>query len=378
MKIAYDAKRITNNLTGLGNYSRFVVNNLAKEFPSDEFLMLSPDKAKDGIKELINNSLNLRFISPSNNLKGIGKALWRSWCISKDIVSIKPDLYHGLTNELPFSIKKTGITSVVTIHDLIFLHYPKFYKVIDRFIYNYKFKKACKAASHIVAVSECTKNDIIKFYNIAPEKISVIYQGCNSQFMIKANKETRHNIAKKFDLPKDFILSVGTIEERKNLLLTLKALNKSELNNKLIVIGKRTKYAKKVDKFIADNDMQDQVIFLNNVGADELPVIYQLASLFVYPSLYEGFGIPIIEALHSNIPVIAATGSCLEEAGGECTLYVNPYNHIELAKCMELVLGDKTVCENMIYEGAKHIKKFEHNELTLQMMNLYKTLVVSE
>ncbi len=374
MKIVYDAKRITNNLTGLGNYSRFVVNNLAKFFKQDDFLLLSSNPCKNGIEDLVSFSKNLKLILPSTKPKGLKKALWRSWGISKDINKLNPDLYHGLTNELPFSIKKTGVKSIVTIHDLIFLHYPHFYKAIDRTIYNYKFRRACINANHIVAVSECTKRDIIRFYGIQADKISVIYQGCHEQFMQQANEEIKKQVAQKLNLPKNFILSVGTVEERKNLLLTVKALKESNLDNKLVVIGKRTKYAQQVDAFIQENNMQEQVIFLSNVSYTELPIVYQLASLFIYPSLYEGFGIPIIEALHSLVPVIAATGSCLEEAGGNSSLYANPHNHAELAEAIQLVLSDEKLREKMIIEGIKHVQKFNHEELSKQMMTLYQEL----
>ncbi len=375
MKIAYDAKRITNNFTGLGNYSRFVVNNLAEQFIHDEFLFFSPNEAKGKIRMLISKNQNLKFLFPEKKMNSISKNYWRSWGIAKDIIKNKPDIYHGLTNELPLSIEKTGIPSIVTIHDLIFLNYPRFYKSIDRKIYNYKAQKACENATHIVAVSQCTKRDLVKHYKISPNKISVVYQGCSTKFMQKASNEDKEELASKFNLPQNFILSVGTIEERKNLLLVLKALKVSNLNNKLVVVGRHTKYMNKLTSFIAENKMQEQVIFLKEVDANDLPLIYQQASLFVYPSLYEGFGIPVIEALHSEVPVIAATGSCLEEAGGESSLYVNPHDYKDLAEKMKWVLGDKQQQNRMISESLNHVKQFEHAKLTKQMMDLYKNVI---
>ncbi|MFV0365725.1 MAG: glycosyltransferase family 4 protein [Mangrovibacterium sp.] len=371
MRITYDAKRITNNLTGLGNYSRFVVNNLALQFPKDEFFLLAANACKKGLGELIYASKNLQLLLPKKKQTGIKKSIWRTWGIQHDINALHANIYHGLTNELPFSIKKTGVKSVVTIHDLIFLRYPRFYKAIDRTIYNYKFRRACKDADHIVAVSECTKRDITQFYGITPEKISVIYQGCHEQFKQNSTDEQQLLVRQKFNLPEEFILSVGTVEERKNLLLIVKALKASGLSTKLIVIGRKTKYARQVDEFIAQNQMQEQVTYLDRIDYTELPVIYQLASLFVYPSLYEGFGIPIIEALHSRVPVIAATGSCLEEAGGASSIYVNPHNETELAEKMQLVLNDGELRNKMIADGLQHVLKFEDAKLSKQMMNLY-------
>ncbi|MFV0484035.1 MAG: glycosyltransferase family 4 protein [Bacteroidales bacterium] len=375
MKLAYDAKRITNNYTGLGNYSRFVVNNLAEQYTEDRFLLFSPDEAKPAMRELISKSENIEFLLPRKKLNNIGKAVWRSRSITKDIVQAKPNLYHGLTNELPFTIKETSIPAIVTIHDLIFLHYPQFYKFIDRKIYNYKFRRACEDASHVVAVSECTKRDIIRFYKIAPEKISVIYQGCNPMFMQKASVERRAEVKEKFKLPSEFILSVGTVEERKNLLLAVKALKASKLDIKLVVIGRRKKYAEQLDAFIEQNGMQGQVLFLKDVAAEELPTIYQCASLFVYPSLYEGFGIPLIEALHSEIPVIGASGSCLEEAGGADSVYVSPHNHEELAEKIKWILSDRQQAQTMVDKGLEHVKKFAHKKVTREMMELYQSIL---
>ncbi|MFV0507049.1 MAG: glycosyltransferase family 4 protein [Bacteroidales bacterium] len=371
MKLAYDAKRITNNYTGLGNYSRFVVNNMAEQYPEDKLLLFSPDKAKPAMMELISKSNNMEFMLPRKNLNNIRKAIWRSRGMTNDILHAKPDLYHGLTNELPFSIKSIGVPTIVTIHDLIFLHYPQFYKFIDRKIYNYKFRRACEDSAHIVAVSECTKRDIINFYKIAPKKVSVIYQGCNSLFMQKSSTDQKAEVKKKFHLPSEFILSVGTIEERKNLLLTVRALKASKLDIKLVVIGRRKKYAKQVDTFIEQNRMQGQVLFLKDVEFEELPTIYQLSSLFVYPSLYEGFGIPIIEALHSEVPTIGASGSCLEEAGGEGAVYINPHNHGELAEKMKWILSNKQQAQNMIDKGLEHVQNFDHEKVTKEMRELY-------
>ncbi|MFV0344716.1 MAG: glycosyltransferase family 4 protein [Bacteroidales bacterium] len=375
MKLAYDAKRITNNYTGLGNYSRFVVNNLAEQYTEDSFLLFSPDEAKPAMRELISKSENIEFLLPRKKLNNIGKAVWRSRSIAKDIMQAKPDLYHGLTNELPFTIKKTSIPAIVTIHDLIFLHYPQFYKFIDRKIYNYKFRRACEDASHVVAVSECTKRDIIRFYKIDPKKISVIYQGCSPMFMQKASVEQRAEVKEKFNLPSEFILSVGTVEERKNLLLTVKALKASKLDIKLVVIGRRKKYAEQLDAFIEQNGMQGQVLFLKDVEVKELPTIYQLASLFVYPSLYEGFGIPLIEALHSEIPVIGASGSCLEEAGGADSVYASPLNHEELAEKIKWILSDRQQAQTMVDKGLEHVKKFAHKKVTREMMELYQSIL---
>ena len=141
-------------------------------------------------------------------------ALWRTFFIKRGLLQDGVQLYHGLSNELPVGIHRTGIRSVVTIHDLIFLRYPQYYHRLDRIIYNRKFNNACRKADRIVAVSECTKRDIVKFYGISPEKIDVVYQRCETVFARPVSKKEKDRVRAAYGLPERFILSVGTIEER--------------------------------------------------------------------------------------------------------------------------------------------------------------------
>jgi len=375
MKIGFDAKRITQNATGLGNYGRFVVDALAEQYPEDDFLLYSPEKVREHLKDLIPAQENIFYNYPKKSYRILSKGIWRSYGIIEDLKRSEVDLFHGLSNELPLGIKKIEIPAVVTVHDLIFLRYPQFYKKIDREIYKFKYQKACNRADQIIAVSETTKKDIINLFRIPDKKISVVYQGCNSLFLQQYSDEKKKSIQLKFGLPNQYILSVGTIEHRKNLLLVVKALKESKLDIKLVVVGKQTSYAHLVKEYILNNKMQDQVLFLNNVSFTELPLIYQMASLFVYPSLFEGFGIPILEALHSCVPVIAATGSCLEEAGGPGSLYVDPANEHELAEKMKWVFTSPEKANQMRIAGKKYASRFLAPQIAQDLMTIYRKFV---
>lgn len=156
-----------------------------------------------------------------------------------------------------------------------------------------------------------------------------------------------NDIQKRYHIPSHYILYVGSIEERKNLLLIVRALQQLNKDIHLIAIGKRTPYTDIVEAYIKENNMQQQVSILSNVPFDDLPGFYQMADLFIYPSFFEGFGIPIIEALHSNVPVIAATGSCLEEAGGPDSLYVEPNDVNDLSEKIDWILSTPAQAELM-------------------------------
>jgi glycosyltransferase involved in cell wall biosynthesis len=314
---------------------------------------------------------NISFIFP----RGIAKtfsSLWRIFGIKKDIRESKISVYHGLSNELPFGIKNTGVKSTVTIHDLIFLRYPEYYKPIDRFIYRLKFQYACKKADKIIAVSECTKRDIVSFFHTPEYKIVVIYQGCHPIYNEKVSEEKKKAVAEKYHLPSRFLLNVGSIEARKNLLLTVKVLKKIPEDIHLVAVGKSTPYQMEVEKYAEKSGIASRLHILNNVSFEDLPAIYQSAVLFVYPSFFEGFGIPVIEALSSEIPVIAATGSCLEEAGGPGSIYVNPNDDTELSEQIMEILNDRELTNKMIETGKEQVKRFSEESIASEIINLYK------
>ncbi|WP_316832233.1 glycosyltransferase family 1 protein [Pedobacter aquatilis] len=370
MKIGYDGKRAANNLTGLGNYSRSLIESLATQFPENQYLVYTP-KVKTA-KQIDS------FFSKDNILLKLPKSgpfLWRSLNILKDLVKDDVQLFHGLSHEIPLAIQHTRIKSVVTIHDLIFLRFPSYYKFIDRKLYEWKSKSACKRANRIIAISEKTKADIIEFYGIDPDKIDVIYQSCDDSFKCNLDADTLNRINLTYKLPERYILNVGTIEARKNLKLLVQALKNVDEAYKLVVIGKQTAYFKTVEKEIQQLGLNGRIIFLQNIPFSDLPGIYQLAKLFVYPSFYEGFGIPIIEALYSGIPTIAATGSCLEEAGGPDSIYISPDNADELSAAINHVLSSTALQEHMKRKGLEFVQKFNSPVVTEQLINCYKNIL---
>lgn len=374
MKIGYDGKRAVQNATGLGNYSRYVVESLSAFAPENEYWLYAPSPRKNRqLSLLVEESKGLVSIHyPSSCLWKSMRALWRIGGIWKDLQRDEIELFHGLSNELPFTIRKARkVKSVVTVHDLIFLKLPHCFSPIDRWIYNQKCRYACRHADHIIAVSECTKRDIIRYYGISESKISVIYQGCNPIFSSSVPVDKRWEVACCYHLPKRYILSVGTIEERKNALTLVQALAHLPKELHLVLVGRPTVYTLKVKDFIHKAGLQERVHFLHGVSSDDLPAIYQCAESFVYPSVYEGFGIPVLEALHSGIPVVAATGSCLEEAGGAHSLYVAPYDVEALAAAIQKT-SVPSVRAAMIEEGRKWAKRFTPEQMAHDTMTCYR------
>lgn len=375
MKIAFDAKRALYNRTGLGNYSRFVINGLADAFPEYAYYLYAPGKGQEALREQLSPTPAIRYAYPKGAVNSLFPSLWRSKRIVRDLQRDGIELYHGLSNELPAKIAASGIPSVVTLHDLIFLRYPQLYKPIDRCIYTYKFREACRQADRVIAISDQTRRDILSFFRIPEEKIEIIYQGCDPVFGQPISAERKEAIRQKYNLPPAYILYVGSIEERKNLLLLMQAVKELKEDIAVVAIGKRTPYTRLIETYIDENRLAGRVRLLHTISYSELPAFYQMATLFVYPSFFEGFGIPILEAQQAGVPVIAATGSCLEEAGGPGALYTDPRDAKELRSLIESVLRNPALAESMRLKGWEYGQRFQPAKVATEMMQLYQRVI---
>ena len=384
MIIGYDAKRIVRNGTGLGSYGRTLVNDLARHDDLDMHLY-APDEGRDELRTQVSPGANWHFARSASGLyRRLPSGLWRTFGIVGDLKRDGIQLYHGLSGELPVGIRRSGIKSVVTIHDLIFLRHPEYYHWADTKIYAWKFRQAIREADHIIAISECTRRDIIELGQVDPARISLIYQSCaprfkNEELRIKAGEETSAAANSSLFILhssfKRYILSVGSIEERKNILLAVKALHWLPEDVGLVIAGRYTKYTDVVRRYTEESGLAPRVQILHGITDEELPALYAGAEAFVYPSRYEGFGIPIIEAISSGLPVVACTGSCLEEAGGPDSLYVGPDDAEAMAAALRQVLRGADGREERIRRSREYIRRFEGRDVAGQVIELYRSLL---
>ena len=411
MVLAFDAKRIVRNATGLGSYSRTLINSLSAADADSQFLLYAPDEGRDDLRNQIIQRPNVAFsfydsqtqskqsfiLHPSSFIpKGLRKSLWRSRGIVNDLQRDGVQLFHGLSGELPVGLRRAGIPGIVTIHDLIFLRHPEYYNPIDVFLYRRKFHATLREAERVVAISECTKRDILAYSDFPEDRIDVVYQSCGTRFREEADAETKAEVRTRYHLPEHYILSVGTIEPRKNALLAVKALKellpkatdgrdsgnsnllpyggrKGGGSLHLVLVGRQTSYVRKeILPFAGRNGLTDRIHLLSDVPNHHLPAIYQQALCFVYPSRYEGFGIPIIEAIQSRLPVVAATRSCLEEAGGPDSLYVHPDDAEALASAILRSLPGTEDREQRIQRSLQYIQRFENYDIAQQMLTEYE------
>jgi len=383
MNIGFDAKRAYHNQTGLGHYSRVLVHSLAQYYPDHEYYLFNPKRSTLFQFE----EANIHEILPRGFAGRLFPSAWRSSWVTKDLQKLKIDLYHGLSHEIPLGIQKTNIKSIVTIHDLIHERYPGQYNAIDVRIYNKKFRSACQRADRIVAISEQTKRDIIEFYGAAAEKITVCYQSCNPAFGGEYTDAQKKIVQLKYNLPAQFFLYVGSIIERKNLMNICKAIFtlRNELEIPLVVIGDGGKYKQQVKDYVKQNNLEKRIIFLSETSsaktskafqsAADFPQIYQSAIAMIYPSLFEGFGIPVLESLWSRLPVITSNTSSLPEVGENAACYINPQRAEEIAEAMKKIYLDVEFRAALKEKGWCQAQKFTQQKCADAVINVYKGVV---
>lgn len=371
-KIGYDAKRLFCNNTGLGNYSRQLVANYADFSEESEIYLYSAKTPQNSNTDPFFTD-RYKVVSPT----GGSSSYWRSFGMAKDINAHNLDIFHGLSNELPFSINKVNCMTAVTVHDLIYKFHPEDFPLIDRKMYNAKFKASCRNADAVIAVSEHTKKDIIKHFGIDEHKISVIYQSCAPVYKEQKDEEKATYIINKYGLPPQYLLYVGSVIERKNLLAAVKAMRllQGVIKLPLVVVGQGKNYKRKVLDYIKKHHLEDLVVFPKYVSNDDLPYLYKKARIFIYPSKYEGFGIPIIEALSSRTPVITSNITALPEAAGPGALYTHPDKPEEIADAIIRILTMPELYKQLINEGYNYISRFSPQKLNADLDQFYVNLM---
>lgn len=371
--IAFDGKRAVLNFTGIGNYSRLALESALPLLPDGSQLILYTPRVRPNSRlEKLAASPRVSISTPRTLLERLTPHIWRSKGIVKQMKRDKVDLYHGLSNELPLGIEHSGIPSVVTIHDLIFMRHPEFYHRADVEICRRKFEHAARVADRVIAISARTADDLRELFGIPQEKIRIVYQGCAPLFHRPVGTATMEHIRSRYGT---YIVGVGTIESRKNQLLAVRALPMLPPEVNLVLVGRRTAYARDIDREAARLGVSSRIFYPENVTVEDVHALFQGAGAASYPSFYEGFGIPVIEALASGTPVVAATGSCLEEAGGPGAIYVSPTDPEEFAHAVRRIISSPSLRADMVARGQEYIKRFAPENFGRGLVDVYDELL---
>jgi len=368
MNIGFDAKRAFHNFAGLGNYSRLLIQSLSDLNKDNRYFLYTPKYKPHPLHDFADSN-HCTIITPNGITSWLPSSFWRTFFMANHINTQNIDIFHGLSGELPVSMLK--MPKVVTIHDLIFMRYPEYYTVFDRNMYEKKFKHAGKIADKIIAISKQTADDCIRLLRVDPNKIEIVYQSCDPIFLTPKKDD---EISKKYGLPEKFILNIGTIEARKNLLNLVKALNFIDDDVSLVVIGRKTPYTALVETYMKEKNLSHRVKLMHDVPFRDFPAIYATAAAFAYPSVFEGFGIPVLEALSVGTPIATSNISSMPEVGGDAVLYFDPYNIVDIADKINLLLRDKETVAKLNHYRTTQLQKFSIQSIARNINEIYTNL----
>jgi glycosyltransferase involved in cell wall biosynthesis len=368
MKIGFIIDRLNRPLTGVGNY----VYHLTKEL-----LKIDKDKIY-----LINYNIfgdphvDNKIMIIKNYFKSFPKPyyFWNWYLNYKlNITNIGLDVIHSPESSTIY-MKLRFQKKIITVHDIRQYLYPDISNSMNKYGYKIFFPKALKSTDKIITVSHHTKNDIIKHFKIPENKIKVIHLAANENYKPLNEKEII-NIKQKYNLNYPFILYVGALEQHKNIPTLLKALyklKKQGIKHKLVITGKKGWKYKSIFETMEKLNLQKDVIFTGYVPDEDLPALYNAADLFVYPSLYEGFGLPPLEAMQCGTPVITSNTSSLPEVVGDAGIMVNPYDVDELANNIYEVLTNDGLREELSKKGLERAKLFSWKKCAEEHLKVYE------
>ena len=368
MNIGINALSIRNQYAGIGVYTINLIKALSQIDQNNRYVLFLYPENYHGFKVEQDNFENVLVHAPFHKYY-----MWEQLYLPFLVKKKQIDIIHGPRSVLPLLCK---IKSVVTIHDLAFLLFPEVMKFNPFNYWSVFVKRSALKADHIISVSESTKKDIVRSYNISEHKITVTHEACNNSFKRIEDESTLKRISQKYNLPERFILYVGTIEPRKNLNVLLEAMDilkkKYNLDIKLIMAGKRGwLYAGFFDT-LQRLGLGNNVIFTGYVPDEDLPGIYNLAEVFVYPSKYEGFGFPLLEAMSCGVPVIASNVSSIPEVLGDAGILVRHDDPKEFAHKIYELLTDKEIRVKMSSKGFERIKFFSWEKVAKETLKVYE------
>lgn len=378
MRIGIDIRLIGKKRTGDEVVFFNLVKNLAKIDSANEYFLFTDIVEEEVLDEIstridISGKENFRIVS----LKA-GKFKWNFWTLQKYLRKNPVDVYTTQYITPWFVPKKTKIITI--IHDISWNFFPEFIKFSDLFFLRTLIPISLKRADKIIAVSEFTRDEIIQFYKINPGKVECVYNSIGSEFSAEEiSEEKKRAVRKKYNLPEKFILYVGTLQPRKNvpMLVDAYAKIKEKLGDtKLVIVGnkKAHNYDEKIDGAVLKNKLENKIIFPGFIDEEDKVTVFQLAHCFVFPSFYEGFGVPILEAMSQNVPVLASDIPSLKEIGGEGALYFSVDSLDDFSKKLYDVCMDSILREKLTANGKKRVSFFSWEKSSRQTLAIYEKL----
>ncbi len=374
MRIAFDIRKL--NDFGIGTYIHNLILNLSALDQTDQFLLIAYPEEKEEIPTLPDN---FSFLCDHTR----GASLWNQWRLARDLRQNGVDLLHTphyqVSSFLPCK-------SIITIHDCVHILFPNY--APSRSVYEksrQSTRRAIQNSSHILTVSETTRRDLMRLFHIPEGKVTVVYNAIDERTVRNTDHDEQKRLLERYQIQDPFLLYAGNIRPHKNIARLIEAFSvlKSELrsddlwkNLKLLIIGDELSKHQVLRRTVARSGVQHDVRFLGFVPSDTLKVFYQSAQIFVFPSLYEGFGLPPLEAMANGTPVLTSNISSLPEVMGDAALMVNPENVFEIAREMKHLLYDNPLRQELIKKGRERVRKYSWRKAAELVLEIYRKVLL--
>lgn len=368
MKIGIDGTCLQGQITGVGRYLKNVLLELAEIdkkniyevfFSSNEIPEYFPKK-NNFIARILNASVNSHFI-------------WQNTKLASAFNKGDFDVFHFYFYTIPFFLRNKKTKIITSISDVSYEVDPSWYTLISRLAFKPFSRLAAKKSHKIITISEFSKKELMRIYNLADDKVAVTPLGAEVHSITNMNE-----VREKYKLSSPFILYVGSITERKNiyrLLQAFKILVREKLfKGELVLIGRFFKPHLNLSKVVADMGLGGRVWYFGYIPENEIGAIYNLAECLIYPSLYEGFGLPVVEAMAYRIPVAASNISVLSEVAGDSAVYFDPLDVNDISNALNKLLNDKILRENCIEKGVKRAQMFSWKTTAQKTLEIYNSL----
>jgi glycosyltransferase involved in cell wall biosynthesis len=376
MHVAINATALRANRSGVGWFISEVLRHLPDSAEGQTYSIFF-NKAFVDREPFANPSVQM-YSSAIATDRLYSRLLWENAQLPSLIRQLRPDVFHGNAFALPLA--NLGIPTVVTVYDLIHRVLPDSQTWIFRQYLDYIVPHSCLRATRVIAISEATRRDLIEVYGIPPEKIDLTYGGVAPRFFAEPDEETLRSVRQKYALPDAFALTIGDLDPRKNLLTAIRAcgaLERDSLSLPLVLAGKEISdsHSQELEAEVERLGLKDKVIFTGRLEDDELPVFYRAATLFLFPSHYEGFGLPAVEAMASGTPVVASTGGSLPEVVGDAGVVVPPDDVEGFATAIHRIYSDPSFHDELVAKGHSRAAEFTWENTARQTAQVYERAV---